>query len=175
MPSTDTDGFTLLEVLLVVGMLGITAAIAAPGLTRARLSGTEASAIATLRAINSAQSTYASSCGGGSYAPSLAMLGTAPVVGGGEAFVAPDLDTDPSFKSGYTIALTAGSLAAGSPASCNGVVAGGSATTYFVGGAPADGIDGRYFGTNQGGTVYEDTSAVAVTQIGAPMGATPVQ
>ena len=71
--------------------------------------------------------------------------------------------------------MTAGALAAGAPASCNGVMAGGSATTYFVAGAPGDGIDGRYFGTNQGGPVYEATSAVTVTQVGAPAGASPVQ
>ncbi len=41
------------------------------------MSGNEASSIGPLRAINSAQSTYAASCGGGFYAPSLVSLGTA--------------------------------------------------------------------------------------------------
>ena len=164
----DHKGFTLIELLIVV-------AIAVPGLLRARMSGNEASAIGSLRAVNSAQSTYAASCGSGFYSPTLANLATAPTVPGGDGFIGPDLGTDPSLKSAYSIAVTGGAAAAGAPASCNGAAAGTVVSTYFVGADPAAGGGARFFGSNQGGTIYQSTATVAVTQTGAPAGSTPIQ
>src|SRR5207244_12433012 len=65
-------GFTLIELLIVVAIIGIIAAIAVPGLLRARMSGNEASAIGSMRAINTAQQNYSQQCNG--YAPLLTEL-----------------------------------------------------------------------------------------------------
>lgn len=71
-------GFSLIELLITVGIILILAAIAIPNLLRARVSANEASAVSSLRTINSAMITYSFSYPAIGYASSLNVLGSTP-------------------------------------------------------------------------------------------------
>jgi prepilin-type N-terminal cleavage/methylation domain-containing protein len=68
-------GFSLIELLIVVAIILVIAAIAIPNLMRARISANEASAVGSLRAINSAEATYVSTYPTFGYAGGLTYLG----------------------------------------------------------------------------------------------------
>jgi prepilin-type N-terminal cleavage/methylation domain-containing protein len=147
-------GFTLIELLFVVAIIGIIAAIAVPGMIRARSAANESSAIASLRSINSSQQAFWASCGGGMYSPSLQNLG-API-NGQPGYLAPDLSAPmPTVKSGYEFDLASDSPSART--SCNG---GSVASSYH---ATADFLPSRgrrYFGTNGGATIFQSTASL---------------
>jgi len=174
-----SEGFTLIELLLVVAIIGIIASIALPGLMSARRSGNQASAVASLRAIDSAQRTYSTSCSAGAFATTLTQLGTVPATGGA-AFISPDLGlADTVSKSGYIVTLAGGTdAAAGRLDACNGVVASDLATTFYATAHPETpgGTGNMYYWLGTSGTIFEDIAVIVETDgLSAAPGGTPIQ
>ena len=97
-------GFSLIELLIVVAIILIIAAIAIPNLMRSKIAANETSAVGSVRTINTAEVTYSSSWGTG-FAVGLANLGgAAPCTTASAAtacLIDPLLSTAPNTKSGY--------------------------------------------------------------------------
>lgn len=166
----DQAGFTLIELMLVMTLMAIVAASAVPSLWRARGAAAEVSTIGSLRAIHSAQVSFAASCGGGYYAPTIVSLATKPT-GSPVPFIGPQFAANSTDRLGYRIAFTAGPLVAAAPATCNGLAKGRTVATYYVAAdliAATNSMITRYFGVNASGVIYESTKRITVTQTGVP-------
>jgi type IV pilus assembly protein PilA len=145
-------GFSLIELLIVVAIILIIAAIAIPNLLRARIAANEASAVSSLRTMNTACITYNTSYG--QYPTALTNL--APVTSGSTPtstsadLLDATLTTAPFQKSGYTFAMSVGpSGAAGSSYAINA----GPTTPNQTG--------VRYFYTDNTGVIHVNTTTAA--------------
>jgi prepilin-type N-terminal cleavage/methylation domain-containing protein len=115
-------GFSLIELLIVVAIILIIAAIAIPNLLRARMAANESSAVASVRTVNTAQITYQSTYPTTGFAPNLVSLGgplgaacvpapaTACLI---DSVLANNGSPAGSGKSGYSFTTGAGTVAGG--------------------------------------------------------------
>jgi type IV pilus assembly protein PilA len=151
-------GFSLIELLIVVAIILIIAAIAIPNLLRARISANEASAVSSLRTMNTAMITYNSTYG--QYPPDLTSVGpsngatpTSTSADLLDQVLAPTGGVATSTKSGYNFTYTAPTT-----------------QTYTITAVPVVALQTgiRDFFTDQSGVVRANNNAAAT------VGSTPI-
>jgi type II secretory pathway pseudopilin PulG len=140
--------------MIIITIITIIAAIAVPGLLRAKVTANEASAIASLKVVSSSQIAYAVSCGFGAYAPTYVVLGTPPVAGS-PAYISEDLGRSATpQKSGYNYTLGAGLGATPGPNDCH---AGPTVSTYYATAIPqtVNTTGTRSFAVNPSASIWQ--------------------
>jgi type IV pilus assembly protein PilA len=160
----NQKGFSLIELLIVVAIILIIAAIAIPTLTRARVAADESSAVGSMRSINSAEISYNAAYPAVGFTTTLSQLGS-PAAGctpstANGCFI--DSVLTSGMKSGYTFALAANG---GTPI---------PQTNYSVVATPqfAGYTGARYFCSFEDAVVRNSTVALANP---CPASAAPIQ
>jgi prepilin-type N-terminal cleavage/methylation domain-containing protein len=161
-------GFSLIELLIVVAIILIIAAIAIPNLLRSRIAANEASAVGSLRTLNTAEITYNTTYPNVGFACSLASLG--PPASGNSATSSTagliDANLSAGVKSGYDFTLLS--------STCG--LAAGIKTTYNYGAHPiSPGVTGqRYFCTDVSGVIQYNATAAFTDSSGLCSAGTPI-
>ena len=142
-------GFSIVEVVVIVAILLVAAAIAIPNLLHSSLSENESSAVTSLRALNSACASYSMLYGG--YPRSLSNLGPGNPASSGTADLI-DSVLASGTKSGYSFAYTAGATGVS-----------GNVLSYSISANPlTPGATGRRrFFTDQSGVIRANTAGLA--------------
>jgi type IV pilus assembly protein PilA len=140
-------GFSLIELLIVVAIILIIAAIAIPNLLRSKMAANEASAVGSLRTINTASVEYSTTYGG--YPPSLVSLSPATPATSTSADLI-DSVLSAGTKSGYTFTYT--------PTTVGGIV---QSYTLTAGPVTIGTTGQRGFFTSQSGVIRADASGTA--------------
>ncbi len=147
----SSRGFSLIELLIVVAIILIIAAIAIPNLLRSRIAANQASAVGSLRTLNTAEITYASTYNAG-YTVTLAYLGpstTTQPTSTAAGLIDSVLST--GVKSGYSFIYSSG------PSDASGRI-----NTYAITGTPISTSTGtNYYYTDQSGVIRQNSTAVA--------------
>jgi type II secretory pathway pseudopilin PulG len=176
-PAKGEAGFTLIDLLFTASLIATLCTMTLPSLLRARGAAQSASALSTLRVINSSQLSFAVTCGSGFYAPDFPTLGIAPP-SSVTAFLPPELTSGATFlKQGYTFTMT-GTVLAGAPPTCNGKPMGSVAPGYALFADPLDPVGNPHFyGTNADGTLYQHVSTLSgdMPESGPPSVGIPVK
>jgi type IV pilus assembly protein PilA len=150
-------GFSLIELLIVVAIILIIAAIAIPNLLRSRMAANEASAVGSLRTLNTAAVTYSTTYGIG-YPSTLAKLGPAATASSATADLI-DSVLAGHIKSGYDFTWGAGAADAA-----------GNVNDYSITAIPASASTGsRTFFTNQSGVIRADATGGTATSASTPI------
>ena len=143
-------GFSLIELLIVVAIILIIAAIAIPNLIKSKMAANEASAVGSLRTINTAEITYSSTYGTGF--TDLATLGSSGII---------DAVLSKGTKSGYTFIATPNSGTGTSTDPYNGYTSTGTPTTSSTG--------TRQFCSDASGVIRYETSGTGCAATSTPL------
>ncbi len=151
------QGFSLIELLIVVAIIGIIAAIAIPNLLASKRAANEGSAQSTLRVVTSAQATYQATAGAGNYGtlPTLYANGLVDSVLGNA--------TTPAPKSGYAYLATPTNFTTTTPASYTT-----SASTLVASGVGATGT--RNFMSTEVGVIFYGPASTTPITTGSAIG-----
>ncbi len=159
MRNKDQKGFSLIELLIVVAIILIIAAIAIPNLLRSKMAANEASAVASLRTYNTAIVSYSTTYGTDP-STDFSTLGPAATPSSTAADLVDGLlgIASPT-KSGYNFTYTPGTAV-------NGVT-----SQYSINAGPTSSSTGqRYFYTDQSGVIRYTTDGTVPTSSSQPIG-----